>query len=178
MSHLLSFPEIELVSSSAADTVACYTAPATGVACEYDYSAMAVIEIAVLFISPAASSTPFSVVETSISKSHMSFSKVVPARYLRILRLFFLCHLIIFDHILLWRLEPFLPISPISSLCYWLSILIILSPPANGFIVVLIVIIRFAIPLSITHSKPILISMVKPIHSSINLKVRSAVASF
>ena len=55
MSHLLSFPEIELVSSSATDTVACYTAPATGVACEYDYSAMAVIGIAVLFISPAAS---------------------------------------------------------------------------------------------------------------------------
>jgi|TARA_B110000483_G_scaffold201224_1_gene242122 hypothetical protein len=75
MSHLLSFPEIELVSSSAADTVACYTAPATGVACEYDYSAMAVIGIAVLFISPAASSTPFRVVETSLSKSYMSFSK-------------------------------------------------------------------------------------------------------
>ena len=55
--------------------VACYMAPATGVACEYDYSAMAVIGIAVLFISPAASSTPFRVVETSLSKSYMSFSK-------------------------------------------------------------------------------------------------------
>ena len=74
MSHLLSFPEIELVSSSAADTVACYTASATGVACEYDYSAMAVIGIAVLFISPAASSTPFNVAEASLSKSDMSFS--------------------------------------------------------------------------------------------------------
>ena len=73
MSYLLSFSEIELVSSSAADTVACYTAPATGAACEFDYSAMAVIEIAVLFISPAASSTAFSVAEDSLSKSDMSF---------------------------------------------------------------------------------------------------------
>ena len=74
MSHLLSFPEIELVSSSATDTVACYAAPETGVACKFDYSAMAVIEIAVLFISPVASSTPFSVAEASVSKSDMSFS--------------------------------------------------------------------------------------------------------
>ena len=74
MSHLLSFPETELVSSSAADTVACYTAPAMGVASEFYYSAMAVIEIAVLFIPPAASSTPFSVAEASLSKSNMSFS--------------------------------------------------------------------------------------------------------
>jgi hypothetical protein len=74
MSHLLNFPEIELVSSSVADTVACYTAPATGVACEFVCSAMAVIEIAVLIISPAASSTAFSVAEASLSKSDMSFS--------------------------------------------------------------------------------------------------------
>ena len=43
------------------------------VACEFDHSAMAVNEIAVLFISPAASLTPFNVAEASLSKSDMGF---------------------------------------------------------------------------------------------------------